>query len=56
MQPFMSHDPERAGLGLPIARAIAELHGGSLVLESRPEGRGLLAQLRLPWTGQEGGP
>ena len=56
MQPFMSHHPERAGLGLPIARAIAELHGGSLALESRPEGRGLVARLRLPWTDQEGGP
>lgn len=35
------------GLGLPIARAIAEQHGGSLVLHSAP-GEGVRAVLSLP--------
>jgi signal transduction histidine kinase len=36
-----------AGLGLTLARAIAEAHGGRLVLANRPEG-GLSAEIRLP--------
>jgi signal transduction histidine kinase len=36
-----------AGLGLAIARAIAEQHGGRLVLTNRREG-GLSVELRLP--------
>jgi signal transduction histidine kinase len=36
-----------AGLGLAIARAIAEQHGGLLVLSNRPQG-GLKVELRLP--------
>lgn len=36
-----------SGLGLSIARAICELHGGSLVAEVHPEG-GMLFKLRLP--------
>ena len=36
-----------AGLGLPLARLLAELHGGSLELDSRP-GRGTVATLTLP--------
>jgi two-component system sensor histidine kinase KdpD len=36
-----------AGLGLAIARAIAQLHGGTLVAENRPGG-GALVRLMLP--------
>lgn len=37
-----------SGLGLAIARAIAERHGGHLALQLRPDGPGLVATLQLP--------
>ncbi len=55
-QPFTRGEPSRnratggAGLGLTLARAIAEQHGGHLTLANRPEG-GLAAELRLPLGG-----
>jgi len=57
MEPFTRLDPSRntgtggAGLGLTLARAIADQHGGSLTLANRVEqGRivGLTATLRVP--------
>ena len=65
MEPFTRGEPSRntetggAGLGLTLARAIAEQHGGTLVLANRPGGgvrrgrhdaacAGLSARLRLP--------
>ena len=39
------------GLGLSLARGLAELHGGSLLVESTP-GKGCQAHLRLPLTGE----
>lgn len=42
--------PAGAGLGLAIARWVAEAHGGSLVLESA--GRGTAFRVWLPWAGR----
>jgi signal transduction histidine kinase len=39
--------PDGAGLGLPIARAIAEAHGGTLAL-ARSDTSGSTFRLRLP--------
>ncbi|MDH3229645.1 MAG: ATP-binding protein [Alphaproteobacteria bacterium] len=38
---------EGTGLGLPLAKALAELHGGDLVIESRA-GEGTTVEVRLP--------
>jgi len=52
-EPFVRGEASRnretggAGLGLTLARAIAEAHGGRLVLANRAEG-GLAAELRFP--------
>ncbi len=54
-QPFVRLEPSRSietggiGLGLAIARTIVHGHGGTLVLENRPEG-GLRAVIALPLT------
>lgn len=51
--------PERggsgSGLGLAIARRIAELHGGTIDLDSTP-GEGTTVTLTLPHAGPAGGP
>lgn len=52
IEPFVRGEASRnretggAGLGLTLARAVAEQHGGKLVLSNRPEG-GLRAEIRL---------
>lgn len=61
MEPFVRGESSRsratggAGLGLTLARAVAEERGGSLVLCNRPGkdgiGGGLIAEIRLPRSG-----
>ena len=52
LEPFYRVEPSRSretggsGLGLTLARAAAQAHGGALELENRPEG-GLTARLRI---------
>jgi two-component system cell cycle sensor histidine kinase PleC len=52
-QPFeqvadhLTREHQGTGLGLPIAKALIELHGGELVLSSQP-GAGTTASLQLP--------
>jgi signal transduction histidine kinase len=38
---------EGTGLGLPLAKALTELHGGRITIESEPE-KGTIVQLHLP--------
>jgi signal transduction histidine kinase len=46
--PFFTTKPAGSGIGLVLARQIAEAHGGSLVVRNRPVGRGAEAVIRLP--------
>jgi signal transduction histidine kinase len=47
LEPFFTTKARGGGLGLPIARRTAELHGGTLTIES-PAGEGTAVTLRLP--------
>lgn len=42
-----SGEPQLIGLGLPIARRLAELHAGKLLLSSEP-GKGITVRVSLP--------
>ena len=46
-EPFFTTKARGGGLGLPIARRTAELHGGSLVLDC-PDGGGTVVTMTLP--------
>jgi len=47
-EPYVTHKPKGTGLGLAIVKKIMEDHGGSLLLEDRPDGPGTVAALILP--------
>ena len=47
-EPFVGARPGGSGLGLAVARRVAERHGGTLVLESAPGERGARFTLSLP--------
>ena len=46
--PFFTTKPGGSGIGLVLSREIAEAHGGTLSLENRRQGPGVVALLRLP--------
>ena len=46
--PFYTTKPGGSGIGLALCRQIAEGHGGTLMLENAPEGKGARARLRIP--------
>jgi two-component system nitrogen regulation sensor histidine kinase NtrY len=46
--PFFTTKPTGSGIGLVLARQIAEAHGGSLVVRNRKIGRGAEAVITLP--------
>ncbi len=47
-EPYVTHKPKGTGLGLAIVKKIMEDHGGSIMLDDRPDGSGAVATLSLP--------
>lgn len=50
--PFFTTKPEGSGIGLVLARAIAEGHGGSVDLFARRAGQGCIARVIVPLDGE----
>jgi two-component system nitrogen regulation sensor histidine kinase NtrY len=53
--PFFTTKPQGCGIGLFVARQIAEAHGGSIALANRTDRKGCVASLRLPRAPTTGG-
>ncbi len=49
--PFFTTKPGGSGIGLVLARRVAENHGGELTLSNRDDGDGCVARLSLPFEG-----
>jgi PAS domain S-box-containing protein len=49
--PFFTTKRNGTGIGLVLSRQIAEGHGGTLTLENRADGRGVMATVRVPVNG-----
>ena len=54
LAPLLAREHEGPGLGLTLARNLAELHGGKIEVEAHPEG-GSIFQVYLPARQAESG-
>lgn len=52
-EPFFTTRPQGTGLGLAVARAVAEVHGGGIVVDSSPAGACFTLRLPLRSAGED---